>query len=1111
MGKSRPRFNEKARKSQKVLIETPKESIRVELTNKKQEHIITLDQQDSNTYLLPSEKRKTKILKDKQAKQDAKKLTKKQRKQLEKVLDRKEKTKKHDELLKQLSQVQVRNDELKLYSSIRDIGKKEKRRHDDEINESTSDIEETNFKIYKTNSIKGSNKKIKKHDDDAEESVKSMNTDEYSTDDDINDEEIEKALKKSELEDVRSEHKHESRKEEEDDDDLMPKDDNKNENIERKSTYVHVERTKLIQESRSKLPIITEEQQIMDKIFNNYIVIICGETGSGKTTQVPQFLYEAGFALNNKLIGVTEPRRVAAISMSKRVANEMNLTQEQVSYQIRYETTYSSETQIKFMTDGVLLREIQMDFLLSRYSVLILDEAHERSVFTDILIGLLSRIVPLRAKKGDPLRLIIMSATLRVQDFTENTRLFKTIPPVINVQSRQYSVSIHFNKHTYDDYLAEAYRKTCKIHRKLPEGGILVFVTGQQEVQVLCKKLRNTFPMRKTQSDKSQKMPSKFNFKETPKINLDNYSSMPLDEELDMLDDNRDTYDIDSNEGDLDVEDEDEDEEGFVVDTSLDKHQSSNEKPLYVLPLYSLLSSDKQMRIFDAVPENCRLCVISTNVAETSLTIPNIKYVVDTGKTKQKYYDKLTGVSTFKIEWTSKASAEQRAGRAGRTGPGHCYRLYSSAVYNDEFKQFSEPEVIRKPVEDLVLQMKDLGIDRLANFPFPTPPDENTIKSAENLLVSLGALKVEKGKSPKDTITRITPLGKTMACFPVNPRFSKMLTLANQHNLLAYVITMISGLSVQELLVEDPKYAQLRSTWVGTGESLKLGDIMTILIALGAADYEGVNSNKFCEQNGIRTKAIIETRKLRKQLTDSVNSIFPLVNVTLDPRMKPPTQDDAKLLRQIFLSGMVDKIAKKYEHTLTTKDGKELKNAYQGIILEEPVFIHPQSVLFKELPSYVCFVDLIETSKMYMKGVCAIEDTWMPIYLSNQCSFNRPDDEPNTHYDKQTDRILCYRKSTFGKYMWSLPSVEVEYPECVEKYKWFANFFLNGDLFDNMIKYKNVLLASPNTMLKSWAKLQPRTEALLNSLVNKQCVNKEKLIKIWENEDKNCKFDSLFQ
>ena len=496
------------------------------------------------------------------------------------------------------------------------------------------------------------------------------------------------------------------------------------------------------------------------------------------------------------MIGITEPRRVAAISMCKRVNDEMNFKEEDsiVSYQIRYEGNYSPNTKLKFMTDGVLLKEVQTDFMLTKYSAIIIDEAHERSVYTDILIGLLSRIVPLRNKRGNPLKLIIMSATLRVEDFTDNSRLFKIKPPVIKVDSRQFPVSIHFNKNTFSDYLAEAYRKVCKIHRRLPEGGILVFVTGQQEVNVLCNKLRKTFPKydkstnnlkeensnqefnkddndnndskskrikksRKKNDNGEKKSETKVELNSAPKVNLDSYSTLPLDEEVDLFESNNnpnhdeeenldELYDLnneDYNEEEIDDE-SDEDEDDPLNQQKVPSQKSSAEKPLYVLPLYSLLPSEKQIKVFDKVPDDARLCVVATNIAETSLTIPNIKYVVDCGKIKMKFYDKVTGVSTFRVCWTSKASADQRSGRAGRTSPGHCYRLYSSAVFNDEFPKFSEPEIVRKPVEDLILQMKDLGIDRIINFPYPTPPDETSVKVAENLLIQLGALEVDKKK-----------------------------------------------------------------------------------------------------------------------------------------------------------------------------------------------------------------------------------------------------------------------------------------------------------------------------------------------------------------------------
>lgn len=264
----------------------------------------------------------------------------------------------------------------------------------------------------------------------------------------------------------------------------------------RPAVYIHVERTDAIQIARLKLPILAEEQIIMETISENSVIILAGETGSGKTTQIPQFLYEAGFAENGKQIAITEPRRVAAIAMSKRVGYEMGLSSDIVSYLIRFEGNCTDKTKLKFMTDGVLLKEIECDFMLNKYSVVILDEAHERSAYTDILVGLLSRIVQLRNKKKNPLKLIIMSATLRVEDFTGNRKLFKVPPPVIKVDARQFPVTIHFNKATKDDYVKEAYLKAIKIHTKLPEGGILMFLTGQQEVKQLVKKLRKQFPFR---------------------------------------------------------------------------------------------------------------------------------------------------------------------------------------------------------------------------------------------------------------------------------------------------------------------------------------------------------------------------------------------------------------------------------------------------------------------------------------------------------------------------------------------------------------------------------------------------------------------------------------
>lgn len=266
-------------------------------------------------------------------------------------------------------------------------------------------------------------------------------------------------------------------------------------------------------------------------------------------------------------------------------------------------------------------------------------------------------------------------------------------------------------------------------------------------------------------------------------------------------------------------------------------------RPLYVLPLYSLLSTHAQLRVFEPPPEGTRLCVVATNVAETSLTIPDIKYVVDCGKAKGRRYDVATGVQSYVVDWTSKASADQRAGRAGRTGPGHCYRLFSSAVFNDQFQQFTVPEIHRMPIEGIVLQMKAMNIDTVNNFPFPTPPDRDRLRKAEKLLQYMNAL---------DEDGRITELGRTMATFPIAPRFSKMLIIGQQHGCLPYIIAIVSALSVVDPFIKD--YHLDNST--NSDDDVK------------EEEYEEVRSN---ELNKLSEEAILQKERqklIRKKFYD---------------------------------------------------------------------------------------------------------------------------------------------------------------------------------------------------------------------------------------------------
>ncbi|XP_029686000.1 probable ATP-dependent RNA helicase DHX37 isoform X2 [Takifugu rubripes] len=1080
---------------------------------------------ESNALVLPANKSKKKTASLTRASKK-KPLTKKQKKELQKVLERKEKKAQRADILSKLAEVQLPESERKLLYTTSKLGTGEKLFHTKQI---LNEVKDGDLGT-KISSISGAHRKRKwkEEDDEEEEHLE----EEESDDPDTSSEDESEVTEKNECTDATTstlenkqtvkEEEHNTEKEGENEKKTLGEERTQSKKPSQPAIFVPVDRSPQIQEARLKLPVLSEEQVIMEAVRENPCVVICGETGSGKTTQVPQFLYEAGYATNSGIIGITEPRRVAAVSMSHRVAKEMNLPTRVVSYQIRYEGNVTDDTKIKFMTDGVLLKEIQKDFLLKRYSVIIIDEAHERSVYTDILVGLLSRIVPLRNKKGLPMKLLIMSATLRVEDFTENPKLFTTPPPVIKVDARQFPVSIHFNKRTpLEDYTGEVFHKTCKIHRMLPSGGILVFLTGQAEVHSLCRRLRKAFPFRKGnantgESEEFDSTEAMRKFKKSkqkktislPRIDLDNYSALPVDEG----DEDREAGIGDEDEGsDLDLGDDPTGAEE-KVDPSI---------PLYVLPLYSLLAPEKQAMVFRPPPPGTRLCIVATNVAETSLTIPGIKYVVDCGRVKKRFYDKVTGVSSFKVTWISQASANQRAGRAGRTEPGHCYRLFSSAVFAD-FSLFSEAEITRRPVDDLVLQMKDLNIDKVVNFPFPTAPSAETLVAAEQLLISLGALKEppHTGRVKELEQARlscpITPLGRAMASFPVAPRYAKMLALGKQQDCLPYVIAVVAAMTVRELFEELDRPAgsndesstlterrarltQMRRLWAGQGESLLLGDLMVMLGAVGACEFAGC-SPKFCADNGLRYKAMVEIRRLRGQLTNAVNAVSPEVGTFVNPKMPPPTEHQVVCLRQIVLAGLGDHLARRVqaEDLLDPK----WKNGYKTPLIDEPVFIHPTSALFKTLPDFVVYQEIMETSKMYMKGVSAVEAEWIPKLLPQYCHLGPTLESPSPWLCSSSGTIRCHRSSTFFRVGWPLPAVEMEYPEGLERYKLFSRFLLEGQVCPKLKKHVHHLLSSPSIMLKTWAKLQPRTEALLGALVSKGVDSRAALLSVWKTDEK---------
>ncbi|XP_038059297.1 probable ATP-dependent RNA helicase DHX37 [Patiria miniata] len=417
--------------------------------------------------------------------------------------------------------------------------------------------------------------------------------------------------------------------------------------------------------------------------------------------------------------------------------------------------------------------------------------------------------------------------------------------------------------------------------------------------------------------------------------------------------------------------------------------------------------------------------------------------------------------------------------------------------------------------------MKEMGIDKVVNFPFPTPPEPEALKAAERLLISLGALEVPpkvsgfKASKKESFGTRITPLGKTMACFPVSPCYARMIAIGRQEGCLPYIIALVSALTVreifevgdlqsdvaEELKEEQRKHrarvAHSKRLWAGVGDSLLLGDLMVLLGAVGATEFAGCTPS-FCAAHGLRYKAMAEIRRLRRQLTNAVNSVQSDYEAVLDPKMNPPNAKQVQLLRQIVLSGMPHHVARKMPQTEEQKD----KNAYQSMGIEGAVFIHPDSVLVKKQPEFVVYQEVIETSRPYMRGVSAIESEWLPVVLPHLCTFSKPMEEPAPSYHEATGTVHCHMTSTFGRNAWLLPAVDLEYPKSLERFKWFARFLLEGKVIPSLKDNTSFFLSSPSTMIKTWAKLQPRTETFLKTLIAEDVDCKDALIKAWRQNDK---------
>lgn len=629
----------------------------------------------------------------------------------------------------------------------------------------------------------------------------------------------------------------------------------------------------------TELPVHAARSEILRLFDKHPTLIIQGETGSGKTTQIPRFLLEhfqsKGVPASKNRVAVTQPRRVAAMSLAKRVADEMGVSLgKDVGYSVRFDDLSCPETRIKFLTDGMLLRELLSDPTLSRYSIIILDEAHERTLRTDILFGMLKRLQQSRASGKNPLKVVIMSATLNPEAFLE------FFPGSVHyvVPGRQFPVRTFYVAEAQQDYLDAAVLTIFQLHMSKGQGDFLVFLTGQEEIEAVERLL----------SEHGPSCP-----KGTPRM--------------------------------------------------------------LVAPLYASLPAHQQMAVFRPTPAGCRKIVLSTNIAETSITIPGIRTVIDPGFAKQRNFSAKTGIESLTVLPISRASARQRAGRAGREAPGECYRLYQEEAFNKLLEEETAPEILRTNLANVILTMKASGIDDVLAFDYLDAPETEAIARGLEELLALGAL------SPVDG--RLTETGRVMAECPLIPQLSRALVEAAKLNCTEEAIAILSMLSgATESLFISAGVDRETSTAAKKAFMHRSGDHMTLLAIYEAyqANAKQRSETAWCRDHCLDQRSLKVVQSVREQLVQFCQRhSIPLVSCG----------GDHKVILKAFTAGHFLQAA------LRHPDG-----TYRTVIGRQVVYMHPSSVLHGTKPDCIMYHEVVFTSKCYLRSVSSIEPIWLTEY-----------------------------------------------------------------------------------------------------------------------------------
>ena len=707
------------------------------------------------------------------------------------------------------------------------------------------------------------------------------------------------------------------------------------------------------------LPVSERVDDIRQAIENHQVVIIAGETGSGKTTQIPKICLDMGLGIQG-LIGHTQPRRIAARTVAGRIAEELGeRTGEQVGYQIRFTDTTSEQSRLKVMTDGILLSEVQHDRFLKRYDTIIIDEAHERSLNIDFLLGYLRQLLPRRPD----LKVIITSATIEVERFSE----FFGDAPVIEVSGRTFPVDVRYRPlagdeddrdQSWNDGVLQALEEIEQHERseKKPPGDVLVFLPGEREIRGLSKTLRHA-ELRHTE----------------------------------------------------------------------------------VLPLYSRLSNQEQNRIFQSHPG--RRIVLSTNVAETSLTVPGIRYVIDTGVARISRYSVRSKIQRLPIEAVSQASANQRAGRCGRVAPGLCFRLYDETDFLNR-PEYTDPEILRTNLASVILQMTTSGLGEIRRFPFLEPPDRRMINDGYKLLEELGAV---------DGKRRVTKLGRTMAKLPMDPRLARMLVASSEQGSLAETLIVIAGLSVQDPR-ERPQDKQQAADQAHAPFNDKESDFLTLLNIWNFFEEQRqeLSQNqlkKLCQKHFLSWMRLREWRDIHRQLT--------LICRQQKLKLNPETASYPALHKAI-VSGLLGQVAVKVEKKeyLATRNRK--------------VLIFPGSKVSKSSPKWIVAAEIVETSRVFARMVARIEPDWIEPLAGHV--VKRHYFEP--HWEQKRAQVMGYEKVTlYGLDIVPrrhIPYSKVDPAEC-------RNLFIRRALVEGDYRSNAPFIARNRELLDSVENLERKT------------------------------------